>query len=128
MAHRGGTNGSSPWLDRVMQIFALFMLCGIFTSQLIPETKGKTLEELTGEDDGKSGSEVYELRFKSRFYRADAPNGGGGGGEGSGGSGGDSGEGRRTAQGMARERLRGLRAFSKKNVHTERELEDGNSV
>jgi PHS family inorganic phosphate transporter-like MFS transporter len=33
-----------------MQIFALFMLCGIFTTLLIPETKRKTLEELAGED------------------------------------------------------------------------------
>lgn len=32
-----------------MQIFALFMFCGIFTSLLIPETKRKTLEELSGE-------------------------------------------------------------------------------
>jgi PHS family inorganic phosphate transporter-like MFS transporter len=35
-----------------MQIFALFMLCGIFTSLLIPETKRKTLEELAGEVPG----------------------------------------------------------------------------
>ncbi len=33
-----------------MQIFALFMLCGMFTSFLIPETARKTLEELAGED------------------------------------------------------------------------------
>jgi PHS family inorganic phosphate transporter-like MFS transporter len=41
--------GCSPWLDRLMQIFALFMLCGTFVSLLIPETKGITLEELGGE-------------------------------------------------------------------------------
>ena len=35
-----------------MQIFALFMLCGIFTTLLIPETKRKTLEELAGEVPG----------------------------------------------------------------------------
>ncbi|KAK3390281.1 phosphate/H+ symporter [Podospora didyma] len=39
----------SPWLDRLMQIFALFMLLGTLTSLLIPETKGVTLEELAGE-------------------------------------------------------------------------------
>jgi MFS transporter, PHS family, inorganic phosphate transporter len=39
----------SPWLDRLMQIFALFMLSGLFVSLLIPETKGITLEELAGE-------------------------------------------------------------------------------
>ena len=35
-----------------MQIFALFMLCGIGTTLLIPETKRKTLEELAGEVPG----------------------------------------------------------------------------
>lgn len=43
---------ASPWLDHVMEIFALFMLCGLFTSLLIPETKRKTLEELAGEVPG----------------------------------------------------------------------------
>lgn len=42
----------TPWLNHIMQIFALFMLCGIFTSLLIPETKRKTLEELAGEVPG----------------------------------------------------------------------------
>ena len=32
-----------------MQIFALFMLCGTLVSLLVPETKGRTLEELAGE-------------------------------------------------------------------------------
>jgi PHS family inorganic phosphate transporter-like MFS transporter len=32
-----------------MQIFALFMLCGTLVSFLVPETKGRTLEELAGE-------------------------------------------------------------------------------
>ena len=35
-----------------MEIFALFMLCGVFTTLLIPETKRKTLEELAGEVPG----------------------------------------------------------------------------
>ena len=49
-----GVSGSdpSPWLDHVMEIFALFMLCGLFTTFLIPETKRKTLEELAGEVPG----------------------------------------------------------------------------
>jgi PHS family inorganic phosphate transporter-like MFS transporter len=52
LVHRGAPAGSSesPWLKHVMQIFALFMLCGLFTTFLIPETKRKTLEELSGED------------------------------------------------------------------------------
>jgi PHS family inorganic phosphate transporter-like MFS transporter len=43
---------ASPWLNHVMEIFALFMLCGVFTTLLIPETKRKTLEELAGEVPG----------------------------------------------------------------------------
>jgi PHS family inorganic phosphate transporter-like MFS transporter len=52
LVHRGAPTGSSdtPWLKHVMQIFALFMLCGCFTTLLIPETKRKTLEELSGEN------------------------------------------------------------------------------
>lgn len=42
----------NPWLNHIMQIFALFMLCGCFTTLLIPETKRKTLEELAGEVPG----------------------------------------------------------------------------
>jgi PHS family inorganic phosphate transporter-like MFS transporter len=59
LRNRGGTNA---WLNHVMEIFALFMytpssepfltlrLVGVFLTFLIPETKRKTLEELTGED------------------------------------------------------------------------------
>jgi len=43
---------SSPWLNHVMEIFAVFMFAGIFTSLLIPETKRKTLEQLAGEVPG----------------------------------------------------------------------------
>jgi len=42
---------ANPWINHIMQIFALFMLCGVFTSLLIPETARKTLEELAGEWD-----------------------------------------------------------------------------
>jgi PHS family inorganic phosphate transporter-like MFS transporter len=42
----------NPWINHIMQIFALFMLLGFFTSFLIPETKRKTLEELAGEVPG----------------------------------------------------------------------------
>ncbi|KAI0035406.1 phosphate permease [Vararia minispora EC-137] len=38
------------FLDHIFEIFALFMLTGIFSTLLIPETKGKTLEELSNED------------------------------------------------------------------------------
>ncbi|KAI9323555.1 phosphate:H+ symporter [Dichotomocladium elegans] len=43
---RGGPNA---WIDHLLEIFALFMLTGLLSSFLIPETKGKSLEEL-GED------------------------------------------------------------------------------
>lgn len=45
-------NQASPWLNHVMQIFALFMFLGTLTTLLIPETKRKTLEELAGEVPG----------------------------------------------------------------------------
>jgi PHS family inorganic phosphate transporter-like MFS transporter len=47
----------SPWLPHLMQIFALFMLCGTLVSFLVPETKGRTLEELAGE-----GNTALDLR------------------------------------------------------------------
>lgn len=47
----GATDANpSPWLDHVMEIYALFMFLGIFFTFLIPETKRKTLEELSGEE------------------------------------------------------------------------------
>ncbi|ORY06031.1 MFS transporter [Clohesyomyces aquaticus] len=51
---RGAPAGStaSPWLNHVMQIYAVFMFAGIFTTLLIPETKRKTLEQLAGEVEG----------------------------------------------------------------------------
>ena len=46
------TKNPNPWLNHIMEIFALFMLCGLLTTFLIPETKRKTLEELAGEVPG----------------------------------------------------------------------------
>lgn len=42
-------NECSPFLNRLLQLFSLFMLLGTLVSFLIPETKGVTLEELSGE-------------------------------------------------------------------------------
>jgi MFS family permease len=39
----------SPWLNHLMEIFALFMFCGFLVSFLVPETKRQTLEVLAGE-------------------------------------------------------------------------------
>ncbi|KAK3808096.1 MAG: phosphate transporter [Linnemannia elongata] len=45
---RGGKNAGIPQL---LQIFALFMFIGLLFTYLVPETKGKTLEELCGDED-----------------------------------------------------------------------------
>jgi PHS family inorganic phosphate transporter-like MFS transporter len=65
---RGAKPGSNekPWLKHVMQIFALFMFCGIFTTLLIPETKRKTLEELAGEVPGTTN---YDPVFAAHAKR-----------------------------------------------------------
>ncbi|KAI0154935.1 phosphate permease [Xylariaceae sp. FL1272] len=44
------TRNNNTWLNHVLEIYALFMLLGVGTTFLIPETKRKTLEELCGED------------------------------------------------------------------------------
>ncbi|GAA5833751.1 hypothetical protein JCM9279_001614 [Rhodotorula babjevae] len=44
---RGGKNA---FVKHILEIFALFMMTGILSTLLIPETKGKSLEELSGED------------------------------------------------------------------------------
>ncbi|KAG6374311.1 major facilitator superfamily domain-containing protein [Boletus reticuloceps] len=43
----GGTN---QFIKHIMEIFAFFMLTGIFSTLLIPETKQKTLEDLSNEN------------------------------------------------------------------------------
>ena len=47
-----------------MQIYALFMLLGCFTTLLIPETKRKTLEQLAGE---VPGTPEYDPRLAGRM-------------------------------------------------------------
>ncbi len=51
-----------------MQIFALFMLCGVGTSFLIPETRRRTLERLAGES---ADTEMFELNFVEKFFILD---------------------------------------------------------
>lgn len=66
--------GCQPWLNHMMQIFALFMLCGTLVSFLVPETKGRTLEELAGElpDEYRNGS-VTLKRGDASFWRRYSP-------------------------------------------------------
>ncbi|KAI0596447.1 phosphate permease [Biscogniauxia sp. FL1348] len=48
---RGATKTNpNPWMDHVLEIYALFMLLGCVTTFFVPETKRKTLEQLSGED------------------------------------------------------------------------------
>jgi MFS transporter, PHS family, inorganic phosphate transporter len=50
-----------PWMDHVLQLYALFMLLGCGTTLLIKETAGKTLEELSGEADSAARTEDIEI-------------------------------------------------------------------
>lgn len=60
LVHRGAKKpDDSPWLNHVMQIFSLFMLCGFATSWLIPETKRQTLEVLSGEPKTSTPASPY---------------------------------------------------------------------
>jgi PHS family inorganic phosphate transporter-like MFS transporter len=62
------TKNPTPWLNHIMQIFALFMLCGIFTTLLIPETKRKTLEELAGEVPGTANYDPESAGHRKESY------------------------------------------------------------
>jgi PHS family inorganic phosphate transporter-like MFS transporter len=42
--------GPNKFVKHILEIFAFFMLTGIFSTMLIPETKGRTLEDLSNED------------------------------------------------------------------------------
>jgi len=42
--------GKNKFVQHILEIFAFFMLTGIFSTMLLPETKGKSLEELSNED------------------------------------------------------------------------------
>ncbi|KAF9974301.1 Inorganic phosphate transporter pho84 [Actinomortierella ambigua] len=60
---RGGKNAFIPQL---LQIFALFMLIGLIFTFLIPETKGKTLEELSNEEEPDTTPQVSETSHHIR--------------------------------------------------------------
>lgn len=62
--HGCAKDNQNCWLNHVMEIFALFMLLGIFTTHLLPETKRMTLEEITEKyhhevDTTRLGAERY---------------------------------------------------------------------
>lgn len=60
------------WLNHVMEIFALFMLLGIFTTLCIPETKRKTLEQLAEELHGEVDitKENYNRKYRNENDQA----------------------------------------------------------
>jgi len=55
--------GKDHFIKHILEIFAFFMLTGIFSTLLIPETKGKTLEELSNERQEGFVSGVNEVRI-----------------------------------------------------------------
>ena len=42
--------GKNNFVKHILEIFALFMLTGVFSTLLLPETKGRTLEDLSNEN------------------------------------------------------------------------------
>jgi len=56
----GGTN---HFVQHILEIFAFFMMTGIFSTMLLPETNQRTLEELSNEDqDGfVQGSKIEQI-------------------------------------------------------------------
>ncbi|VVT49344.1 uncharacterized protein SAPINGB_P002224 [Magnusiomyces paraingens] len=55
------------WLNHVMEIFALFMLCGICTTLLLPETKRQTLEEICEKHHGEI--DIAKHRYEARLAK-----------------------------------------------------------
>ena len=45
-----------------LEIFAFFMLTGVFSTLLLPETKGLTLEDLSAEDQDKFDNASTNVR------------------------------------------------------------------
>ncbi|KAG0172360.1 hypothetical protein DFQ28_003871 [Apophysomyces sp. BC1034] len=61
--------GYNSWINHLLQIFAAFMMSGIFSSLLIPETKGKTLEELSGEAHPSMTEEERDSTPLEEYYQ-----------------------------------------------------------
>jgi len=59
MRNIGGTN---KFLKHILELFAFFMLTGVFSTLLLPETKGRSLEDLSNEDQDEFVQGVNELR------------------------------------------------------------------
>jgi len=69
MINIGGTN---KFLNHILEILAFFMATGIFSTLLIPETKGKSLEELSNEDQAGFVSGVRDVHVDNTGLIAEA--------------------------------------------------------
>ncbi|EJT98360.1 MFS general substrate transporter [Dacryopinax primogenitus] len=59
----GGPSGSGNWIGHILEIFAFFMLTGVFSTLLLPETKRKSLEELSNEVQENFIYDLHEVQF-----------------------------------------------------------------
>ena len=72
ISHGCAADQPNCWLNHVMEIYALFMLLGIGTTLLIPETKRKTLEELAEDLHGEIN--ISKLRHEQRIANGEDSN------------------------------------------------------
>ncbi|KZT56711.1 putative inorganic phosphate transporter [Calocera cornea HHB12733] len=54
--------GPSYWIGHILEIFAFFMLTGVFSTLLLPETKQQTLEQLSNEDQVGFGGVIVPVK------------------------------------------------------------------
>ncbi|ORX50894.1 phosphate:H+ symporter [Hesseltinella vesiculosa] len=60
--------GPNAWINHLLQLFAFFMFTGIFSSFLIEETKGKSLEELSAETDDHASHSTKQEQYVKEVY------------------------------------------------------------
>ncbi|KAI0046571.1 phosphate permease [Auriscalpium vulgare] len=69
MRNIGGTN---MFVKHILEIFAFFMLTGIFSTLLLPETKNRTLEELSNEDQEGFVQGIRQVQVKDGIVVGEA--------------------------------------------------------
>lgn len=63
----------SPQLGHVLEIYAAVLLTGLVSTWMLPETRGKTLEELSNEDQDTYIQGVRPSRIPAFFTHESAP-------------------------------------------------------